>query len=196
MVNTPVRIGVTGTHSTGKTLLLKRIAMELRGHGISVARTGRLARRAAAIGLPKMQHHTATSTEWIIAQGIADEIEAAQDAQVLLCDRAVSDAYAYYTAALEFRREEAEPSTAERLRLLIATQAPKYDLLLATVLDSSVPVDQGHDYDIRYRALVDHHVHALLTEERLDHLLVTSDASSKTDAIRCAVETSLKAATP
>ncbi|MFE0420117.1 hypothetical protein [Streptomyces tendae] len=59
----PLRIAVLGTHSTGKTTLLKRIEMELRGHGLTVARTGRLGKRAAAAGLPKMQHHTVQSTE-------------------------------------------------------------------------------------------------------------------------------------
>lgn len=87
MVNTPIRTGVLGTHSTGKTTLLKRIETELRGRGIAVARTGRLAERAAGIGLPKMQHHTVLSTEWIITQGVADEIAAAaQGAEVVLAD--------------------------------------------------------------------------------------------------------------
>jgi hypothetical protein len=194
VVNSPIRIGVTGTHSTGKTLLLKRIEMEMRGHGIAVARTGRLAKRAAAIGLPKMQHHTVASTEWIITQGIADELAmAAQGAQAVLADRAVHDAYAYYSAALEFRGEHADPWEGDRLRLLIATQAPKYDLLLATVLDQSVPVDQTHDYDPRYRILVDTHVHSILRDARLKHVRVTSDADSKTDAIHRAVEVALKA---
>lgn len=191
MVNTPLRIGVLGTHSTGKTTLLKRIEMELRGHGVTVARTGRLAKRAAGIGLSKMQHHTEMSTEWITAQGIADEIAcAAQGTHVVLADRAAPDALAYYNAALEFRAEHAEPMAMERLRLLTATQYAKYDLLLATVLDPSVPVDQGHDYDARFRALVDQHVHALLEDEKLDHLRVTS--RSKAHAIQRAVEIGLK----
>lgn len=195
MVNTPVRIGVLGTHSTGKTTLLKRIEMELRGHGVTVARTGRLAKRAAGIGLPKMEHHTEMSTEWIIAQGIADEIAcAAQGTQVVLADRAVPDAFAYYTAALDFRDEHANPMAKERLRLLAATQYAKYDLLLATVLDPSIPVEQGHDYDARYRVLVDQHVHALLEEEELDHLRVTSHNPSKAHAIQRAVEIGLKGA--
>ncbi|MEU5425883.1 hypothetical protein AB0H73_09770 [Streptomyces olivoreticuli] len=56
---------------------MKLIKLELRGHGITVARTGRLAKRAAAIGLPKLQHHTETSAAWITSQSIADGIEAA-----------------------------------------------------------------------------------------------------------------------
>lgn len=97
MVKTPVRIGVTGAHSTGKTVLLRRIERELRAEGVRVARTGRLGRRAADIGLPKMHEHTALSTEWIMTQGIADEIAAAaQGADVVMADRAVIDALAYW----------------------------------------------------------------------------------------------------
>jgi hypothetical protein len=190
----PFRIGVLGTHSTGKTTMLKRIEMELRGHGVTVARTGRLAKRAASIGLPKMQHHTEVSTEWIITQGIADEIAAAaRGAHVVLADRAASDALAYYRAALEFRGEQADALETERLTLLAATLYTKYDLLLATVLDPTVPVNQGHDYDAGFRALVDKHVHLLLAEEQMEHQQVTSDSNNQSHAIQYAVDLSLKA---
>ncbi|MET9544177.1 AAA family ATPase [Streptomyces sp. NPDC006627] len=187
-MNTPVRIGVLGTHSTGKTTLLKRIEMELCGHGVCVARTGRLAKRAAALGLPKMHQHTVASTEWIIAQGIADEIAAAaQGAEVILADRAPLDAIAYLHAAMEFRGEHLHRLERERLRLLASTQLPKYDLLLATVLDPQEPVDQRHAYDPRYRLLVDRHVHGLLSDDPIPHTRVTSDPASQSQAIEQAL---------
>lgn len=189
MVNTPVRIGVLGTHSTGKTTLLKRIEMELRGHGVAVARTGRLAKRAAGIGLPKMQHHTTLSTEWIIMQGAADEIAAAaQGAVVVLADRAPLDAVAHLQAALEFRGDHLHRLERERIRILVSTQTPKYNLLLATVLDPVMPVDQDHDHDPRYRALVDSHVHGLLADDMIPHVHVTSDPASQAHAIELAVQ--------
>lgn len=192
MVTTPLRIGVTGAHSTGKTLLLRRIEMELRSHGIQVARTGGLGRRAAALGLPKMHHHTAASTEWVIAQGIADEAAAAQQADVVLVDRAVMDALAYWHAALDYRGETADPGDDERLGLLAATQHHKYHLLLATVLDPTAPIaEQRHTYDPAYRALVDHHVHQLLAEDNLDHLQVTRDAQDQAHAVEQAVRLAL-----
>lgn len=192
MVTTPLRIGVLGTHSTGKTQLLKRIESELRGHGLTVARTGRLGKRAASLGLPKMQHHTSISTEWIITQGVADELAAvAGGAHAVLADRAAFDAVAYYLAALEYRGEDPDPLECERLRLLAATQAPQYDLLLATVLDPGIAVEQSHSYDPRYRALVDQHIHALLAEEKLEHLTVTG--TSQTGAVRHAVRAALMA---
>ncbi|MFF4031528.1 AAA family ATPase [Streptomyces sviceus] len=189
----PVRIGVLGTHSTGKTTLFKRIEMELRAQGVTVARTGRLAKRAAAAGLPKMQHHTSQSTEWIITQGIADEIGAvAQGAEVVLIDRAAHDAIAYFHAALEYRGEVASRLERERLLALASTQLPKYDLLFATVLDESVPVDTSHDYDARYRQLVDQHAHRLLANDDILHQRVTSDPDSQAHAIEQALQLCLK----
>ncbi|MFD0416869.1 AAA family ATPase [Streptomyces sp. NPDC127108] len=185
-----------GTHSTGKTTLLKRIETQLRAHGVAVARTGRIAKRAAGIGLPKMTQHTAASTEWITAQGIADEIAAATtaDAEVVLADRAPLDALAYLHAALEYRGEHLDRLESERLRLLVATQLPKYDLLLATVLDESVPVDESHTYDARYRRLVDRHVHQLLTDDAIPHHRVTSDHDGQSRAVERALELCLRGA--
>ncbi|WP_406425580.1 AAA family ATPase (plasmid) [Streptomyces sp. NBC_00873] len=191
----PIRIGVLGAHSTGKTMLLKRIEMELRGNGVNPARTGSIGKRAALNGLPKMQKHTAASTEWIIAQGIADEIAAgAQGADVILADRAPHDALAYLNAALEFRGEQIHHLERDRLLLLASTQLPKYDLLLATVLDETMPVEQKHDYDPRYRVLVNQHVHALLTAETIPHLRVTSDPGSQANAVAKALEICLQEA--
>ncbi|MEU6354099.1 AAA family ATPase [Streptomyces sp. NPDC047072] len=191
----PTRIGVLGTHSTGKTTLCKRIEMELRAQGVTVARTGRLAKRAAAAGLPKMQHHTAQSTEWVITQGIAEEIGgAAKGAEVVLIDRAAHDAIAYFHAALEYRGQVAPRLERERLLALASTQLPKYDLLFATVLDESVPVDTSHAYDARYRRLVDQHVHRLLADDDIPHQRVTSDPDSQAHAIEQALQLCLKEA--
>ncbi|MFJ9381103.1 AAA family ATPase [Streptomyces sp. NPDC101455] len=196
MVTTqPIRIGVLGTHSTGKTMLLRRIEMELRAQGIAVERTGRLGQRAAAAGLPKMQHHTARSTEWIIAQGIADEIgAAARGAGVVLVDRAAHDAIAYFHAALEYRGDTVPRLENERLLTLAATQLPKCHLLLATVLDESVPAGTGHDYDARFRRLVDRHVHQLLDRDDIPHLRVTSDPDNQAHIVDEAVQSCLKEA--
>ncbi|MEU0942290.1 AAA family ATPase [Streptomyces canus] len=189
----PHRIAVLGTHSTGKTMLLRRIEMELRGHGLTVARTGRLGKRAAAAGLPKMQHHTVQSTEWVIAQGIIDETNAtAQGAEVVLIDRAAHDAIAYLEAAMAHRAETPPRLERERLLTLASTQLPKYDLLFATVLDERVPVDTSHDYDAAFRRLVDDRVHRLLANDSIPHQRVTSDPDSQANAVEMAVQLCLK----
>ncbi|CAM5458782.1 hypothetical protein STENM327S_08175 [Streptomyces tendae] len=162
--------------------------MELRGNGPTVARTGRLGKRAAAAGLPKMQHHTAQSTEWIMAQGILDEITAAaQGAEVVLIDRAALDAVAYFEAAMAFRAETPTRLERERLRLLASTQLPKYDLLFATVLD-----DTSHDYDADFRHLVAERAHRLLANDVIPHQRATSDPDSQAHAVNVAVQRCLK----
>lgn len=191
--STPLRIAVLGTHSTGKTTLLKRIEMELRDHGLTVARIGRLGKRAAAAGLPTMQHHTVRSTEWIIATGILDETHAAaQGADVVLVDRAAHEAVAYFEAATAFRAEIPPRLERERLLILASTQLPKYDLLFATVLDETVTVDTSHDYDAGFRRLVDDRVHQLLANDVIPHQRVTSDPDSQAHAVDVAVQHCLK----
>ncbi|WP_240529272.1 hypothetical protein [Streptomyces antioxidans] len=48
------------------------------------------------------------------------------------------------------------------------------------MLDPDEPVDQSHDYDHRYRLLVDRHVHGLLADDGIPHQRVTSDRGSQT----------------
>ncbi len=184
----PIRIGVMGAHSTGKSLLMRRIEMELRGQGAAVARTGGLGRRAAAVPLPKMQYHTAESTKWVIATGIADEVVAAAGLEegpvrVVLAGRACWDAISYFRAAQEWRQQAATRADREAVDQLASAHGPAYDLLLATVLDPDLPVkDKGH-YDPRYRKMVDRHTHDLLREEGLGYIRVTSEAASQQHAI-------------
>lgn len=139
-----MRIGIVGTHSTGKTTLLRRIEMELRAVGVPVARTpGRLAVRAAQLGFPKLQHQTPATTEWIITSGIADELQAS-------------------LAALDARGDHGEPDEISRLRRLVTLHAESYTLLLATVLDPDIPLGQHRDRDPVYRARVHDHLHQLI----------------------------------
>ncbi|WP_406190854.1 AAA family ATPase [Streptomyces sp. NBC_01017] len=120
----PIRIGVLGTHSTGKTTLVKRIEMELRGHGLTVAHTVGSASGRRRPGCRRCSH-TERSTEWIITQGIANEISAVTlGAEVVLADRASYDALAYWHAALECRGETVPRLERERLLALAATQLP------------------------------------------------------------------------
>ncbi len=186
MVKPPVRIGIIGTHSTGKTLLMRRIEMELRALGAPVARVGGLGKKAAELGLPKMQRHTELSTEWVIATGVAAELTGAIRADVVLADQAPPGALAYYTAALKHRGEQPDPVTLDRLHALVATQTPKYDLLFATVLDPDAPVT-GHGYDPAFRDLVDAEVHAYLAAHELPHVRVTNDDESHDRAVRAAL---------
>ncbi|MFF1420610.1 hypothetical protein [Streptomyces sp. NPDC058280] len=110
--------------------------------------------------------------------------------RVVLADRAAWDALAYFHAAEEWRRAPVNRLERERLRLLASTRHPKYDLLLATVLDQALPVEQK--YDAHYRYLVDQYTHLLLAKDEIPHQRVTSDPDSQARAVERALQLCLK----
>ncbi|MCC5574458.1 AAA family ATPase [Microtetraspora sp. AC03309] len=177
MVTTPIRLGLAGAHSTGKTTLARRIEMEIRATGLTVARTGGLAKRAAELGFPKMARHTAASTEWIIASGAAATLEAELHADIVIVDRTAYDALAYYLAALHHRGEVAAPDELDRLVTLARLHAHRQALIMATVLDPAArftpPTGKDSDYpDTAFRSAVDQHLHQLLKDHHLNYVPV------------------------
>ncbi|MCJ1677052.1 ATP-binding protein [Streptomyces sp. APSN-46.1] len=174
MVTSPTRIAVTGTHSTGKTTFLRRLEMELRATGRTVARTpASFAQKAAELGFPKLQNQTPECTEWIIAASAAAAAEATLNADVVLIDRSALDPVAYYLAAQERAGVEPDPDTTTHLINLVKAHTGGYDTLIATVLDPGIPLGDCRDRDLEYRAAVDRHIHALLTDQQIPHQRIT-----------------------
>ena len=189
MVNA-IRIAVTGTHSTGKTTLLQRMEMELRAHGVNVARTGgNMATKAAALGFPKLHHQTADTTTWIIAAGVCSELETALAADVVLVDRAALDPFAYWLAAGELRGHTPDPAEAARLRDLVALHCDAYALLIATVLDETVPLGDHRDRDLLLRRTVNAAIHRELTERRTPHYRLGSSPDEQNAVIKTVLST-------
>lgn len=177
----PVTIALTGTHSTGKTTWINRLANELRRNRIEVAKVADLGLHAQQVGLPILADHTWASTLWIITRGISNEIEAWTNADVVLIDRSVPDALAYYEAALEYRGQPADPHRIEHLEDLVANHCFNYDLTLRTVLDPRLPlgVCKPRDTDIEFRALADRHVEKVLNRLDIAHDTLPSDGHAR-----------------
>lgn len=177
-VQRPVTIAVVGTHSTGKSTFLARLAHELRRDDIEVATVADLGEQAQRIGLPILHNHTWASTLWIITRGISNEVEAWLHADVVLIDRAVPDALGYYLAALAYRHEQPEPAALAFLETVIARHSSNYDLILRTTLDPTIPLgaDKPRDNNTDFRVLADHYVGRVLHELRLSHELLPANA--------------------
>ncbi|MFI1063895.1 AAA family ATPase [Streptomyces spororaveus] len=169
------RVAFTGTHSTGKTTLIRRVEMELRATGLTVARTpASFAQQAAELGFPKLHKQSPECTEWIIAASCAAVAEATLKADVVLIDRSAVDPLAYYMAALERSGQDPDPKVMDGLVRLVQAHAATYDRLYATVLDPSVPLGDCRDRDPDYRASVDRNIHSLMTSLNLPHQKITS----------------------
>jgi thymidylate kinase len=170
-------IGVVGTHSTGKSTFIARLAHELRRQHIEVATVADLGEEAQRLGMPILYNHTWASTLWIVTRGISKELEAWVHADVVLIDRAIPDALAYYRAALDYRDEEADPVELSNLEDVVRGHSARYDLLFRTTLDASIPIGaaKARDDDQDFRRLADHYVHIVLEELQLSHERLSAD---------------------
>jgi hypothetical protein len=174
-IERPVTVAVAGTHSTGKSTFLARLAHALRREGVEVATVADLAEQAHRTGLPILHAHNYTSTLWIMTRGISEELATWPHADVLLVDRPVPDALGYYLAALAYRDEVADPAAIEHLTTLARHHSAHYDLVLRTVLDDNIPIGEGRDRNHRYRRLADHHVERVLLQLGIRHEPLLAD---------------------
>ena len=182
VVDRPVTVGVTGTHSTGKSTFLARLAHELRLRHIEVATVADLGEKAKKMGIPILFNHTWASTLWIITRGISDEVEAWLHADVVLIDRPVPDALGYYHAALEHRGQRAQPNELAQLKALVRDHSRRYDLVFRTTLDPSIPVgdNKPRDDNATFRQLADQHIANVLDDLHLPHESLPADGHDQT----------------
>jgi nicotinamide riboside kinase len=176
-VDRPVTVGVTGTHSTGKSTFLARLAHELRARRIEVSTVADLGEKAKTMGMPILFNHTWASTLWIIARGISNELEAWLHADVVLIDRPVPDALGYYRAALEHRGQRAHPAELEYLNTLVRDHSRRYDLVFRTTLDPSIPIgdNKERDSNAAFRRLADRHIGRVLDELHVSYVSLPAD---------------------
>ncbi|MGX7829773.1 AAA family ATPase [Actinokineospora sp. 24-640] len=176
-VEQPVTIAVLGTHSTGKSTFLARLAHALRRHHIAVGTVADLGEQAQRIGMPILYNHTWASTLWFLTRGIAAEMEAWLHADVVLIDRPVPDALGYYRAALEYRGEKPDPLQLTKLETLVQSHSDRYNLLFRTTLDSTIPLgdNKTRDNDSEFRVLADKNIGHVLHELNLAHDLLPAD---------------------
>jgi AAA domain-containing protein len=180
-VDRPVTVGVTGTHSTGKSTFLARLAHELRLRHLEVSTVADLGEKAKKMGIPILFNHTWASTLWIITRGISSEIESWLHADVVLVDRPVPDALGYYHAALEHRGQQADADELDQLNSLVRSHSRRYDLIFRTTLDPQIPVGdtKNRDDNTTFRRLADQHIGHVLDDLDVPHELLPADGHDK-----------------
>jgi len=174
MSKIPIKIGIAGTHSTGKSTLLTLLDQQLKGRGLTIARINDLATRAKALGFPILTEHTYESTLWIMAEGLRQEAEASLSNDVILVDRPVFDALGYFEAALEVSGRRADGRRLDELRTIAQVHAAEYDLIIITTLDPSVPLGPARDQNKEFRAAAARHIAALASAIAPSALKMTS----------------------
>jgi hypothetical protein len=160
----PIKIGIAGTHSTGKSSFLELLRPVFLQHGLASTTIGGLAERARALGFPILAEHTFDSTLWIMAEGLRLEAEASLQSDVILVDRPVPDALGYLLAALEVSGREEDPRHIDELRAIARAHVRDYDILIVTSLDPGIPLGDGRDRNAQLRNAAARHLDALIDE--------------------------------
>ena len=175
----PIKIGVAGTHSTGKSSFLEGLAPVMAGFGLTSRTIGGLAERARSRGFPILADHTCDSTLWIMAEGLRLEAEASLRTEVILVDRPVPDALGYLLAALEISGRREDPKRIEELRSIAAAHVGDYDILIVTSLDRGIPLGKGRNSNERLRDAAAKHIEAFMAECAPDVWHLTSSNASE-----------------
>jgi GTPase SAR1 family protein len=87
-----VKIAFIGSHGVGKTTLCYDLASRLKRQDRAVDLVKEVARRCP---LPINRDTTLSAQAWILHTQIADEVAAAAQNDIVICDRSVLDNYAY-----------------------------------------------------------------------------------------------------
>lgn len=153
-----MKIAFIGTHGVGKTTLCYELAARLKKRSIDCEIVKEVARGCP---LPINQETNLPAQLWILHSQIAQELVMTARHQVVVCDRAVLDNYAYLVHAA------GEQPTAARL---VRDWIRSYDLLLR------VPVGRGpaqtdgvRDVDPDFQTAIDRRILLLLADWKIDH---------------------------
>jgi hypothetical protein len=174
MNQTKVKVGIAGTHSTGKSTFLEGLNRRLTDRGIRTGRVGDLAKAARDRGFPILTAHSFESTLWIMAEGMKQEAEAALANDVILVDRPVFDALGYLHAALEISGRSLPEGKLEELRVIAGAHAVDYDLLIMTELDATIPLGEGRDGNKDFRVAAGENIRLIVEARGLAPAILTS----------------------
>lgn len=164
VISRPIKVAVTGTHSSGKTTFLERLTQEIGRPELKIRRIGDFARRAGGLGFPILREHNYDSTLWIIAECMRCEAEAALDSDVILVDRPVVDALGYLQAALELSGRTLDRRRLDALATIVRAHTPEYDVLIMTALDKDIALGEGRDTDAEFREAAAIAIESLLSD--------------------------------
>ncbi len=141
------KVALVGTHGVNKTTLAYELAGVLKRRGRTVELLTEIARECP---LPLNERGTPEAYQWIIARQIQLEIEKAPRAEILVCDRAVLDNFAYYA-----RRFREVNETYQALYTYCHYWMKTYDLLVRLPIIYPLTSDGFRSTDVEFQKEID-----------------------------------------
>jgi nicotinamide riboside kinase len=151
-----LKVAFVGSHGVGKTTLCFELAARLKRRDLRVDMVKEVARSCP---LPLNRDTTIEAQSWILHTQIAEEIAAAARHDVIVCDRAVIDNYAYLVQKFGRIRVFDE---------LMAAWLPTYATLIKVPIITQPRFDGVRDTGADYQLEIDQTIEALLKDFRVD----------------------------
>lgn len=152
--NTPVFIGITGTHCVGKTTLAEKLTALANERGLKAITLEEVVRKVAELNDPKFKIHgeqTIYATNLIIKKQMEYEDELlTSDYDIVFCDRTVIDPLYYFFSI---------PKNENKLKVFIEGKERVDGLLINSALDANTEMFRRYKYIIHVK---------LCTENKLE----------------------------
>jgi thymidylate kinase len=152
-----MKLAFIGTHGVGKTTLCYDLAASLKRQGINVDMVKEVARLSP---LPINRKTSLEAQMWILTTQVAEEIRSASQHDVVVCDRAVLDNYAYLTFACGQHKP---------IERFVDYWMKSYDLLFKVPISGEAAADGVRDTDEFFMRAIDQLVDKLLAEKKYAH---------------------------
>jgi thymidylate kinase len=178
-------VGVAGTHSTGKSTFCGEIKQILETNGVKVAIVPSFGKEAVEKGIPLLTDHTFDSTMWFIEKTLNAQKILCTTAQVVLVDRPILDAFAYWNAAVDYRNASRDEREVNEVRAIVSSHQDNYTALVVTKLDISVALGENRDTNQLFRQFVDMHLHRLLESMAIKHNVLTQKEKERILSALC-----------
>lgn len=177
-----MKIGITGTYSTGKSTLIQSLTQVMDEYGSDYGITT-VSGIASRCPFPLNKDQTLEGTLWILNEVVNMELVFQDAYEVTIADRTVIDVWAMGRWAWQNRR--GTPILEKLITQITATWAPTYDIIFRTKIDTlrepnwpKIP-----DRDLEFRTLVDALQEACVETFGLDVIELPHDKKERVSTI-------------
>ncbi|MEZ4378123.1 MAG: AAA family ATPase [Gemmatimonadales bacterium] len=147
-----MKLAFIGSHGVGKTTLCYELAARLKRQDRTVELVMEVARRCP---LPINRDTTLPAQAWILHTQVAAELAASAEAEIVICDRAVLDNYAYLIH--QAGRQPAYDA-------LVSAWLASYDALIKVPIVAPPQFDGRRDISVEFQHAIDATIDDLLVE--------------------------------
>jgi len=165
--NVKLKIGLVGTHETGKTTLGHILTGYLKAMDYS-ANLVHEAARMSPFGL--LENTTMDAEKWIVNQQINHELVTATYSDILVCDRTSLDTLAYTKYVMEKDPSEENKEAFDLINRVVDSNLKSYDVFVYFPIVDKLITKRNKKHNEGFKKEVDDYLQQIMKEKDLDNI--------------------------